>query len=549
MPIPRIVSVGDDFALPAGTKVLDSHLPARLGATELSATYATKGELADLPTGSGTAAPLAKIPLDIPTYDGNPNVTHPSVVYVPEGWNGWKYWMAHTPYPDAGRENPCLYVSQDGANWEEPEGLTNPFIPISEAQADGYSFHADGHLTLLPNGTMWHTWKEAHGSPAKQAIYRKQSTDGITWTNKTRLQFNTTREDFVSPALEIRPDGTYGMWGVDALAPTLGQRLKLMTSTDGNTFAAPVDCTLPAGLPALWHIDVKIVGGIYHLLANCDHDIVGGRIYYLTSTDGLNWTGEVDIPAIPATGYAFDARSHYRSCFVPMPGDPIRWDVWLSGQGVGNVDWRIALLKNITLPNAGSAKVRADIERERLGANTGIGVLGGDGFNRADSATSLGSAVTGQVWTAGGGGVMGIQAGKAYAVSNSRHWVETGLADVDVSLDFEGSISEGWIVFRATDDNNWWRFGPDRADGRIIVQKRVAGTITSPASMGVTKGFVTRPGDRLRVVAKGNVLTFYRNNQFVLTLTDSFNSTATKHGIGSTPGTVRLDNFTWKAAP
>jgi hypothetical protein len=37
----RIVSVGDDFALPVGTKVLDSHLPARLGEGQLSATYGT----------------------------------------------------------------------------------------------------------------------------------------------------------------------------------------------------------------------------------------------------------------------------------------------------------------------------------------------------------------------------------------------------------------------------------------------------------------------------------------------------------------------------
>lgn len=37
----RIVSVGDDFALPAGTKVLDTHLPARLGTTALNATIAS----------------------------------------------------------------------------------------------------------------------------------------------------------------------------------------------------------------------------------------------------------------------------------------------------------------------------------------------------------------------------------------------------------------------------------------------------------------------------------------------------------------------------
>jgi hypothetical protein len=37
----RIVSVGDDFALAPGTKVLDTHLPTRLGTTALNATYVT----------------------------------------------------------------------------------------------------------------------------------------------------------------------------------------------------------------------------------------------------------------------------------------------------------------------------------------------------------------------------------------------------------------------------------------------------------------------------------------------------------------------------
>jgi lysophospholipase L1-like esterase len=42
----RVVSVGDDFALPAGTKVLDSHLPARLADAALNSNYASTAALA-----------------------------------------------------------------------------------------------------------------------------------------------------------------------------------------------------------------------------------------------------------------------------------------------------------------------------------------------------------------------------------------------------------------------------------------------------------------------------------------------------------------------
>ena len=54
----RIVSVGDDFALPAAVKVLDTHLPTRLSEGSLSATYATTTALAGKADTSAVAAKL-----------------------------------------------------------------------------------------------------------------------------------------------------------------------------------------------------------------------------------------------------------------------------------------------------------------------------------------------------------------------------------------------------------------------------------------------------------------------------------------------------------
>src|SRR5690348_14420171 len=35
----------------------------------------------------------------ITTYAGSPNaIVHPSLLFFDEGWNGWRYWMAYTPY-------------------------------------------------------------------------------------------------------------------------------------------------------------------------------------------------------------------------------------------------------------------------------------------------------------------------------------------------------------------------------------------------------------------------------------------------------------------
>jgi hypothetical protein len=58
MPIPRIVSVDENFALAAGTKVLDSHLPTRLQDEALSATIVTTlTDEISVVKSDGTAAP------------------------------------------------------------------------------------------------------------------------------------------------------------------------------------------------------------------------------------------------------------------------------------------------------------------------------------------------------------------------------------------------------------------------------------------------------------------------------------------------------------
>ena len=46
-------------------------------------------------------------------YLGNTQNIHPKVLYFPEKWNGYKFWMAYTPYPKGktDAENPCMAVT------------------------------------------------------------------------------------------------------------------------------------------------------------------------------------------------------------------------------------------------------------------------------------------------------------------------------------------------------------------------------------------------------------------------------------------------------
>src|SRR5690625_4256142 len=61
----------------------------------------------------------APLPIPINTYDGSGQATHPDVLYFENGWGGYKYWMAYTPYPfsDDSLENTSITYSNDGVNW------------------------------------------------------------------------------------------------------------------------------------------------------------------------------------------------------------------------------------------------------------------------------------------------------------------------------------------------------------------------------------------------------------------------------------------------
>ena len=124
----------------------------------------------------------AKRHLDIPTYDGSGQMTHPKVLYMPDygtsyinGWNGYKYWMTMSPYPQSNDdyENPSIVASNDGINWVVPAGMVNP-IQVHPNVAGGDHFN-DPHLVFVA-GILECWWGGTTGA------FRSWSSDGVTWS-------------------------------------------------------------------------------------------------------------------------------------------------------------------------------------------------------------------------------------------------------------------------------------------------------------------------------------------------------------------------------
>ena len=69
-------------------------------------------------------------PLEIQTYDGSGQLTHPDIIFFSNSFNGYNFWLAFTPYPynNASFENPSVIVSSDSRNWIIPTNLINPVV-------------------------------------------------------------------------------------------------------------------------------------------------------------------------------------------------------------------------------------------------------------------------------------------------------------------------------------------------------------------------------------------------------------------------------------
>jgi hypothetical protein len=310
---------------------------------------AEHNRLATLQSGSQASA---FIPLDVPVYDNNPSIGHPSVVYVADGWNGYTYWMAFTPFPASPRENPSIVASNDGVNWEVPEGLTNPIASLADAVSAGYDYWADTEM-VLDGDTMVLYFKGTDTGVANEYV-RTTSTDGITWTELAVV----VTDAGVSPSIVIESDGSYTMFEVD-------DNIARRTSADGITWTSATLGTRPT-LPSpygLWHLAVEQdANGVYHALATASvpTGTAPYRLFYWASTDGLTWTGDT-APSVPLSGGRFDAQGHYRSdIMVAASGIPDRFDIMLTGMDDTGANhdqaiWRLGLIRDFdfSTPNGG----------------------------------------------------------------------------------------------------------------------------------------------------------------------------------------------------
>lgn len=250
-----------------------------------------------------------KVNLFIETpFEGGNQPYHPSVVAFDSTWNGYKYWMAYTPYPYGNdpAENPCIVASNDLLYWEEPRGITNPIDSPSQATDLGITYWSDTELIYNSADNKLECWYRGIGST--NLWVRKTSSDGVTWGTREILHtFSGTGTVSASVILE---NGTYKIW---IMSPNL-----YYTTTDVTNWGTGTSFTTED--TNYWHFQVKKTSKGYEMFAHINWPD-NLSIVHLVSTDGITFKNTKKI--ISSNGdmhkpYGIDAKGIYRPCFIVL---------------------------------------------------------------------------------------------------------------------------------------------------------------------------------------------------------------------------------------
>lgn len=356
------------------------------GAGESTSTHEQE-DMEVLILASNASAPVGS-KLTVPTHlsPGGGQTTHPSVLFFPDSWNGYKYWMAHTPYPAGNddHEDPNICASDDGSTWVVPAGLTNPID-----DADGTpEYNSDVDLKMGPNNTMYLFWRWYAGAGnggTEERLKYSTSTDGVNWSAPVVFyQSDHLVQRLVSPSL-IFEDNAWTMYAVDTIpSPNRVVRLRSNTADPESPWTDAVTISVGAMQAGKepWHIYMLKYGGRYYGLLNdatTDSNGGGGDILLVISADGVTF-GNSTVPVIPKV-QAGEHDQLYRSTMVPaveggrfgfrvwytgwLTGPPSVWNIYRTFLGEGI--WKQLVLEGAWLTYTGGGGYRPGIRYKKVG--------------------------------------------------------------------------------------------------------------------------------------------------------------------------------------
>ena len=241
---------------------------------------------------------LGNFYLNLKDERGRTQATHPKVLRFQKKWNGYRYWIAYTPYPygNAIKENPCVMASNDLVKWNI---ISKKNIPLDKppGKATKKRYNSDTHLVYINDtDTLELYWRYVDDIKGTVTIYKMTTKDGIKWSNKEIvLKDNRKKNDYLSPAI-IYENGKYMMWYIN-------QNIKLQYTeydTNKKIWTKPREIKIDYKNKKLktWHIDVIKNENHYEAIMVAYEDWNNRKnmkLFYSNSYDNYNWTSAKEI--------------------------------------------------------------------------------------------------------------------------------------------------------------------------------------------------------------------------------------------------------------
>jgi hypothetical protein len=440
------------------------------------------------------------------------HVVHPSLLVLPYGLGGYRYWLAFTPYPNANSdyENPCVVASNNLIDWYEP--TTNP---LAEKPTGGYN--ADTHLFMSSDGlTMYLAYRERVIGGENRVMVRS-TTDGKNWTAAQSIISGTQgSQDYACPSIWWNGTGwTMISHNLDASSPWPVQRTVSSTADLFGAWGSPATVTIaPLSGRAWWHsFFVRMESGQVVGLLDDNSGSAGaaGNLFWAVSgDDGV--TFQVSGPV------TYSGGSRYRSCFA-FEGSVMHL---MTGEGLTDIDYVQA--------NPGRLQLLSDVRGQLAGQLAGAAIPGNalwaDTCIRTDSASVPGTASSGGSYTVSSG-TWGISSNQLYPVATGRLLASVGVANHRVQAQFSNVTAtiQQWVIGRAVDGSNYWRVGiqSPAASGvqTVGLQVVIAGSATDYP--GVARCLIGDyigldfSGTRVQVLVNGQPVYEMQSAQFALT--------------------------------
>ena len=234
--------------------------------------------------------------LKVKNHLGNYQNTHPSIHKFDDKWNGYKYWMAYTPYPNsmAIHENPCIVASNDLIHWEKPNGAPDPLVK----KPSGYSYNSDTEVFYNPDTQELEVWYRKvidYNTDFFKNINRTTSKNGYDWTPvETIFEIKDRALDMLSPVV-IYDENKYKVFYVSAAYQI--EYIESIDSTPTNwTSPIVIDTPNNLGNRQPWHLGVEKTDlGYEYFYSDMENSKNTGIYYFATDLNFQPITNLVEV--------------------------------------------------------------------------------------------------------------------------------------------------------------------------------------------------------------------------------------------------------------